>query len=443
MQQMSDDHIRKSLFLLSRVKLKRKCKSFKISGEGNKSDMIRRLIKEMNKQNIPTLKPQETQQIQPTSDKLSPQVKQEHCELPVHSPMNIERKTKQWNAKFKSAGEYMFLSSYDRYELLISGISNKIAKSFKSFIPLEICSIIYQYYIYKIIKLLFFDEKGHIDENKSITRGVTTDLNCLQILTAIRVELFNGNIMPDIHLWIMFKNLKIIYPINKRNAFVTQQQIDCLPLTQKWKQIPSDYSKIKLNQLSDSNSLSIAIEQQFDSRVSGEWPRAKFKNNIEWNKLESGDIIECKDAQNKWYEALIRYVYPNGHEYENCVVVHYIGWNIKWDERLSIIADIDRDRMAVRGTHTNGPHAPIPKDIILGNIILNGCKQKRICIQSDFNVELFTECLRNNLGLKHGEISDIFLGPVGLIINKEDYITRILPYYLGDIIVRTYNNEKK
>ena len=78
----------------------------------------------------------------------------------------------------------------------------------------------------------------------------------------------------------------------------------------------------------------------------GKWPRAK---GDDWREtLQTGDIVECKDEYEKWYETLVRYVYPKEHKtMAGKCIIHYIGWNIKWDEPL----DIDSDRIAKRYTN--------------------------------------------------------------------------------------------
>lgn len=52
---------------------------------------------------------------------------------------------------------------------------------------------------------------------------------------------------------------------------------------------------------------------------------------------------------------MVRYVYPKDHEKHGQCIIHYIGWNIKWDEPYHIS---DTERMAKRNTNTKGPHRP-------------------------------------------------------------------------------------
>merc|ERR1711994_70926 len=82
--------------------------------------------------------------------------------------------------------------------------------------------------------------------------------------------------------------------------------------------------------------------------------RQKELSDEERRALRVGDIVDAKDDQDKWYEAVIRYVDVDDNGMER-IFVHYIGWNIKWDEKLYAL---DRDHVQRRGTHTTSPHRP-------------------------------------------------------------------------------------
>ena len=112
--------------------------------------------------------------------------------------------------------------------------------------------------------------------------------------------------------------------------------------------------KTKLNDVFKEDSLIVIEKSQMDDKGNRIWPRRKGNN---WREtIQIGDIIDAKDEQDKWYETLVRYVYPKGHEHEGKMIVHFIGWNLKWDEILLIEDD---ERVAKRHTHTRGPHRPI------------------------------------------------------------------------------------
>merc|ERR1712228_286361 len=87
------------------------------------------------------------------------------------------------------------------------------------------------------------------------------------------------------------------------------------------------------------------------------WPRTK---GDDWREtMKTGDIVECKDEQEKWYESLVRYVYPKEHKtMAGKCIIHYIGWNIKWDEPV----DIDSERICKRYTRYSHAFRPRPRD---------------------------------------------------------------------------------
>ena len=48
---------------------------------------------------------------------------------------------------------------------------------------------------------------------------------------------------------------------------------------------------------------------------------------------------------------MVRYVYPKDDEKHGQCIIHYVGWNIKWDEPYHIS---DTERMAKRNTNIKG-----------------------------------------------------------------------------------------
>ena len=208
---------------------------------------------------------------------------------------------------------------------------------------------------------------------------------------------------PLVHIWLKFGQIKAIYPIDKNKAKVSEEEL-ANEDPERWVEVPDDYLKTKLDDLfltqQQENSQQAAAaestteatadatgtdttddakqpeeetkeetqeaQQQKDFFIVIEkkqedkdnpWPRAKGED---WREtLQTGDIIDCKDDQDKWYECLVRHVYPSDHEKHGTFIVHYIGWNIKWDEPLKIA---DTDRVSQRHCHTSGPHRPKKKD---------------------------------------------------------------------------------
>ena len=48
----------------------------------------------------------------------------------------------------------------------------------------------------------------------------------------------------------------------------------------------------------------------------------------------------------------MRFVFPPEHAKHGQCVIHFVGWNIKWNEEIAVASD----RLAKRHTHTSGPH---------------------------------------------------------------------------------------
>jgi len=104
----------------------------------------------------------------------------------------------------------------------------------------------------------------------------------------------------------------------------------------------------------DVNRTSAMIVERRGSQ--NEWPLSK-KVHVDMRHPKIGDIFDIFDAENKWYEGMAIYS-PNDHAHPHFgeVVIHFIGWTKKWTEWVPIT---DK-RMAIRGTHTRGPHQSFP-----------------------------------------------------------------------------------
>eukprot|EP00486_Rosalina_sp_Unknown_P000500 CAMPEP_0201565528 /NCGR_PEP_ID=MMETSP0190_2-20130828/4688_1 /ASSEMBLY_ACC=CAM_ASM_000263 /TAXON_ID=37353 /ORGANISM="Rosalina sp." /LENGTH=888 /DNA_ID=CAMNT_0047983127 /DNA_START=184 /DNA_END=2847 /DNA_ORIENTATION=+ len=226
---------------------------------------------------------------------------------------------------------------------------------------------------------------------------------------------------PYVHIWLPFGKVKAIYPIDKSKAKVTEEELEKEDDT-RWVEVPDDYLKTKLDDIFKPPESTIATDptaadaSATDAAAAGgdnddaaaadddkdkdkpkeedkpketpketpkeeekpkekeeclivierktpsvdkdkAWPRASGED---WrSKMQTGDICDVKDEQDKWYESMIRYVYPADSDRAGTCIVHYIGWNIKWDEPLKID---NEDRIALRHTHSKGPHRPRKKD---------------------------------------------------------------------------------
>jgi len=162
----------------------------------------------------------------------------------------------------------------------------------------------------------------------------------------------------DVRIWLKLGQMKSIFPGYAQNKSphnplaLTLERLDDDD-DNRWVEVPDDYLDTTwLEELVSTLTLSplIAIEKR---RADGSWPRTPTDS---WRStLRCGDIIDANDEYGqtgKWYESVVRCVYPSQHPKHGQCKVHYIGWEMKWDEDI----DVDSQRLAKRGTHTNGPH---------------------------------------------------------------------------------------
>ena len=230
--------------------------------------------------------------------------------------------------------------------------------------------------------------------------------------------------IPYVHLWVPFKNIKQIYPVDKKVTVTLDDLKDVDP--NSWIEIPDDYLKLQIDEIeqdndegnasnnnnnnnnneennetnnenSDDNNKKnivevIAIEYiQFysdneeketnedekkqanndenngrssndkendsnDEEKKFRWPRGTREPG--WKNFKIGQIVDVQDTQqSKWYECVIRKVIkPDDGNDENLeLIVHYIGWAVKWDEKLK---GNDPNRVQNRHSHTKAPHRP-------------------------------------------------------------------------------------
>ena len=137
-----------------------------------------------------------------------------------------------------------------------------------------------------------------------------------------------------------------MYPVDTAKVTV---RIEDIKDEDKWVEIPNDRRFYALYQIGLDCREIIPIKVELANKHKA-W---LTKRRSDWREaLQIGDIIDVKDTQNKWYESVVRYVYPpTSNKYGKCVI-HYIGWREKYDEELNIN---DR-RLAKRNTYTSGPH---------------------------------------------------------------------------------------
>lgn len=178
---------------------------------------------------------------------------------------------------------------------------------------------------------------------------------------------------PLVHIWIKFDRIKLIYPISTRIAKLTMEELIEHEGGDRWVEIPDDYMKTSLKDIQWKSSEFLVIEKMklnLNEMLSNTftfvewyntgdciWPRAKGND---WREtMQTGDIVEVEDTTQKYYESLVRFVYPKDHKtMAGKCTIHYIGWNIKWDETM----DIDSNRICKRYTHCFLPHRPRQKN---------------------------------------------------------------------------------
>lgn len=69
-------------------------------------------------------------------------------------------------------------------------------------------------------------------------------------------------------------------------------------------------------------------------------------------------IVDAKDHVRRWYESAII------DEAAGSYFVHYIGWENKWDEWICK----GSSRIALRGTHTDGPRTTTDAEVYYCNL---------------------------------------------------------------------------
>eukprot|EP01084_Bolivina_argentea_P102005 182815_1 len=218
---------------------------------------------------------------------------------------------------------------------------------------INICVSYYQY-LHKCIslKLVYCDDKtGDINTNNFSIIPFPLTYTLKEISNHIERELyFNGNdpILPPqwplTHIWLKYGQIKYIYPNNRHEIFIDKLNED----ENRWVEVPDDYLNTilisNIDWAKEGNDI-IVIEKKQDNN---KWSRAKGDN---WREtIQIGDIIDHLDNVHKWYESLVRYIFPKGHENEGNIVIHDIGWSTRYDE----IIEINAKNLVKRNTNTKG-----------------------------------------------------------------------------------------
>ena len=145
---------------------------------------------------------------------------------------------------------------------------------------------------------------------------------------------------PFVHLWLRYNKIKhLIHP--------TKLAED----EEKWVELADDNLDSKMSDIFGFGELRLIVIER-KQKMDPYWPRAK---GDDWRKtLQVGDIIDCRDKQDKWYESQVIFIHPSDSDKYGKCIVHYIGWHSKWDEEI----DINSDRLNKRHSKTKGPRRP-------------------------------------------------------------------------------------
>ena len=156
---------------------------------------------------------------------------------------------------------------------------------------------------------------------------------------------------PDTRIWIKFRDIKHLFAVKNDKVTITVDDFDWENQI-KWVEVAEDM----LSKIMIENFMHIAIETPQDEEKEGDNDLGQKGKDDDWRKtLQAGDIVDAKDSKGKWYESLVKYVYPKSSKKKGKCVIHYIGWSDEYDEMVNISAAkiFKSARLAKRGTHTN------------------------------------------------------------------------------------------
>jgi len=134
-------------------------------------------------------------------------------------------------------------------------------------------------------------------------------------------------------------------------------------MEEDWLLVNDEDLNIPLGDLGLSPSMLIMMEL---TNPDGTFPRKTTEGQKLWDQFAVGDTIDCLDTVSKWYESTVRAVKDHN------ILVHFDGWARNWDEWI----DRDSDRLAPRGSHTDGPRQKTSSMVAsnkLGSPVRPGC----------------------------------------------------------------------
>ena len=231
----------------------------------------------------------------------------------------------------------------------------------------DIQNIIISYCNLIFVKLIY-----GINNNEYELRVFDTNLTFRTIAKLIEIERrLNGSnksiYSKHVRIWMRYSIYKRIYPISTKNIVVLKWELDANTEPSKWMEVPDDYTILYLADIDKPLNYNEILEIGVDvyDKFEKKWSfKTNDKLNLsrdEWLKsLKTGDIINVKDSQNKWYESLVRYVDGNK------VYIHFIGWNVQWDTCYDCNIEDDVECLDRRYSHRRRAHKPTgPHDVKL------------------------------------------------------------------------------
>eukprot|EP01084_Bolivina_argentea_P317291 550115_1 len=282
------------------------------------------------------------------------------------------------------------MQNHTLYELLLSGYIKQCNLNTKTIVPSEILDLCIIYHSQRFIKIGYYDDifindwdvktikyllmdqylsifelYGYIVSEHDLAETFKDEIAaCNQTYTA--KEYYRNCCYQMVRIYGRFKDVKSIYTVNFKGKMVVspheiEEQMKWLGThgflqadnyENEWMEIPLDYRYCRQTMSDFDIDNEYIPEYMIEIRDSKTKQFKKQSHDPSLKKLKIGDIIDCKDTQEYYYESFVRYVkYDSNNDVEK-IVVHFCNWHPKWAEWIAITDD----RMAARNSNTIGPY---------------------------------------------------------------------------------------
>eukprot|EP01084_Bolivina_argentea_P060614 110727_1 len=226
-------------------------------------------------------------------------------------------------------------------------------------IPTDVQRIIASFCNFMFVKLIYC-----IDENKYEYRVLDTNITIRNLAKILEIE---NDLDPEnkqyiysnyVRIFARFGLIKEIYPIKTAKMEVKWNSLIMDNDSERWVEIPDDYTELSLTQLNHSITFDkvleigvgfVTFEKKKKSLSGNIWIPKKsfcsFNTEYDWNcnvtkdkwidSLKIGDIIDVFDnyIDNQWRLGMIRYIF----EYK--LYIHYIGYHVKYDRIIDVLKE--------------------------------------------------------------------------------------------------------